>query len=219
MGEPEELPVLALRNAVLFPGGSLPVAIGGPKSMQAARAAVEGGLFVVAYRSLDVVDPKPRDLFATGTVAKIHDADWSEDSARLVLHGVRRASVTDWCATEPFLRAWVTTQQEQVSDLTLHEEWLSALRTATRQLVAVDWRIPAQAVALLEQCAHPIHLADMLAANVLGSVAERQIILESEPKARVERLLRHLSRLKAEAEARPRTVSDWLARVQRWWAL
>lgn len=188
--------------------------------MQAVRAAVEGRLFVVAQRALDEhLDPGPRDLFAVGTVARIHDAHLSEGSARLVLHGVRRASVTHWCAPEPFLRAWVTTEQEQVSDLTLHEEWLSALRSATRQLVAVDWRIPARAVALLDQVPHPIHLTDLLAANLLGTIAERQIILESEPQARVERLLRHLARLKLEAEVRPRTLGDWLARFQRWLAL
>jgi ATP-dependent Lon protease len=71
MNIPSELPVLPLRNAVLFPGGLLPLSVGRPKPIRLVDEAVDGHVLVVAQRDVMSEDASPSELYGVGTVAAV----------------------------------------------------------------------------------------------------------------------------------------------------
>ena len=96
---PDSLPVLALRNAVLFPGTVYPITIGREKSVLLIRDAEKTGSFIAAVPQVDVSveDPKETDLYDYGTVAKIvKTLDMPDGTITAILQGFRRLSV-DGC--------------------------------------------------------------------------------------------------------------------------
>lgn len=210
---PETLPVLPLRNAVIFPAGVLPVAIGRPKTVAVARAGSETALMVIAQRQLETEDPAPNDLYGIGVICRIADAVWRSDGAQFNLIGICRAAVKEWTATEPFLRASFTLHEDTVAG---EREWLAALRKAAHALLDAHPRLPRHVRSLVEQIDNPLHLADLLAANALESIDDKQVILEAAPAVRVERVLRHVARLTEVARTRPLTAHDRWLKLRRW---
>ncbi|MDD6052879.1 MAG: endopeptidase La [Bacteroidales bacterium] len=117
---PGDLPVLALRNAVLFPGTIFPITIGREKSLQLIEDAQKENSFIAAIPQLDVTveDPVQReDLAAFGTVAKIMKTfDMPDGTVSAVLQGIARARLEELTAIEPYLRGHVVVEQEKSVD-------------------------------------------------------------------------------------------------------
>ena len=117
---PGDLPVLALRNAVLFPGTIFPITIGREKSLQLIEDAQKGNAFIAAIPQLDVTveDPVQReDLAAFGTVAKIMKTfDMPDGTVSAVLQGIARVRLEELTAIEPYLRGHVVVEQEKSVD-------------------------------------------------------------------------------------------------------
>ena len=117
---PGDLPVLALRNAVLFPGTIFPITIGREKSLQLIEDAQKGNSFIAAIPQLDVTveDPVQReDLAAFGTVAKIMKTfDMPDGTVSAVLQGIARVRLEELTAIEPYLRGHVVVEQEKSVD-------------------------------------------------------------------------------------------------------
>ena len=105
---PDTLPVLALRNAVLFPGAVFPVTIGRDKSIRLIREAEERGFFVGCVPQTDVTveDPKEKDLYPYGTVAKIiKTLEMPDGTLTAILQGIKRFSLDAILDYEPYLTA------------------------------------------------------------------------------------------------------------------
>ena len=117
---PGDLPVLALRNAVLFPGTIFPITIGREKSLQLIEDAQKENSFIAAIPQLDVTveDPVQReDLAAFGTVAKIMKTfDMPDGTVSAVLQGIARVRLEELTAIEPYLRGHVVVEQEKSVD-------------------------------------------------------------------------------------------------------
>lgn len=117
---PRDLPVLALRNAVLFPGTIFPITIGREKSLQLIEDAQKENSFIAAIPQLDVTveDPVQReDLAAFGTVAKIMKTfDMPDGTVSAVLQGIARVRLEELTAIEPYLRGHVVVEQEKSVD-------------------------------------------------------------------------------------------------------
>ena len=117
---PGDLPVLALRNAVLFPGTIFPITIGREKSLQLLEDAQKENSFIAAIPQLDVTveDPVQReDLAAFGTVAKIMKTfDMPDGTVSAVLQGIARVRLEELTAIEPYLRGHVVVEQEKSVD-------------------------------------------------------------------------------------------------------
>ena len=117
---PGDLPVLALRNAVLFPGTIFPITIGREKSLQLIEDAQKENSFIAAIPQLDVTveDPVQREeLAAFGTVAKIMKTfDMPDGTVSAVLQGIARVRLEELTAIEPYLRGHVVVEQEKSVD-------------------------------------------------------------------------------------------------------
>lgn len=104
---PEQLPVLALRNAVIFPGTIFPITIGREKSIRLVEAAQKGNLFIGTVPQINVSDEDPdtvQDLSEFGTVAKIIKTfEMPDGTISAVLQGFRRFHLDELVAVEPYL--------------------------------------------------------------------------------------------------------------------
>lgn len=108
---PDTLPLLALRNAVIFPGAIYPITIGREKSMKLITDAFKSNSLIgaVPQNDVNVEDPGIRDLFPYGTVARIIKTfDMPDGTMSAVLQGFSRFVVGDLVSSEPYLRANVT---------------------------------------------------------------------------------------------------------------
>ncbi|MGH7134355.1 MAG: LON peptidase substrate-binding domain-containing protein, partial [Pirellulales bacterium] len=111
------LPVLPLKNSVLFPHLLMPLAVGRPKSVAAIEAALtseDKSIFVVAQRNAEVEEPTQDDLFRIGVTAVIKRMERGEGGIRLIIQGIERAELTSLDADGNYLQA----QLRLVSDPT-----------------------------------------------------------------------------------------------------
>src|ERR1700681_1085822 len=104
----EELPILTVRDSVLFPSALLPLSVGRPVSVALVESLGENRLIGVVSQLDPRTDaPGPQELHETGTVAMIHKIVRMREGQLLFCEGVARMRVRNYTATEPFLRARV----------------------------------------------------------------------------------------------------------------
>src|SRR4051812_19520453 len=111
----EEVPVLAVRDTVVFPGALLPITVGRPSSVALVQSLGENRT-LAAGSQLDprVESPSPEDLYKVGTICVMHKAiRVPKDNLLLFCEGIARASVSEFTATDPFLRA----RMERITDV------------------------------------------------------------------------------------------------------
>ena len=116
---PAELPVLPLRDTVLFPSAFMPLAVARERSVRLVEAAVEGEQLVGVFtqREAAVEEPGRDDLYSIGTITHIHKMFKLPDgSLRLIVQGLARVTLDGITASEPFLRAAVRAAEEVVSE-------------------------------------------------------------------------------------------------------
>jgi ATP-dependent Lon protease len=178
---PEELPILPLRNVVVFPHSMLPLTVGIPRSIQLVDDAVAGDSVVGLITSRDptVEEPLPTQMNQIGTIARIvRVIRGTDNTIQVVVQGLERIRVTEWLATSPYLRARVEHARETAeSDLEL-EGLVTGLRDLAKEVVHLSPNIPDEAAAFLDQITDPRYLAYLVAANAQIEAADAQKILE-----------------------------------------
>ncbi|MEX2205063.1 MAG: endopeptidase La [Myxococcota bacterium] len=223
---PEILPVLPLRNTVLFPTIVAPMAATTERAKRLVDDALASDRLIVtvAARDGEVAEPAPEHLYSVGTAVRILRMTKSEDgSQRLWVQGVRRVEIGAYEQTQPYLRAHVKVLAEtHVANLELE----ALHRNVARQfaIVAEGSQTVSEPVrAMIAQLSDSSALADVVAANLGLAVADRQQLLElPDVQARLERLSEHLAR---EAEVRSleqeirSQVQEELTRSQREYVL
>jgi ATP-dependent Lon protease len=177
----EELPILAVRDTVLFPGALLPLSVGRAASVALVESLGENRMIgVVAQIDPRTDVPGPKDLHETGTVAMIHKVVRMRDGQLLFCEGISRMHVKSWTATEPFLRAEI----ERLPEI---EPEITPELTALRQNVISEFnQIVASTPSLsdeLSAAAPNIHEVGRLADFIAGTMPslshiERQTVLE-----------------------------------------
>jgi len=223
---PEILPVLPLRNTLLFPTLVAPMVATTDRAKRLVDDALAADRLIVtvAARDAEVPEPAPEHLYSVGTVVRILRMTKAEDGAqRLWVQGLRRVSIESYEQSQPYLRARVKAIAEtQVASLELE----ALHRNVARQFAVVaegSQNISEPVRAMVAQLTDSSALADVVAANLGLSVADRQELLETpDVQKRLERLSEHLAR---EAEVRSleqeiRTqVQEELSRSQREYVL
>ena len=113
---PKVIPILPLRNNVLFPGVIIPISVGREKSIKAIKKAYKADKFigVIAQRDTKVEDPESTDLYAMGTTARILKLlNMPDGGSTIILQGVRRFIVKQTVSAEPFIESEV----EYINDI------------------------------------------------------------------------------------------------------
>jgi ATP-dependent Lon protease len=197
---PRVLPILPLRNSVLFPGGVLPLAVGRQKPIALVKDAVRGDqmIGVVTQRKAEEEDPGATDLYAMGTVARIVKlVEMGEDNYSLVVHGLARFHVLELVQESPYLKVRVEAEEEdKTAAENVEVQALGInLKKLAREVIELMPDLPPAATELVKLITHPGHLADLIAANVDVPIEERQAVLETvDLKERMKLVLELLNR-------------------------
>jgi ATP-dependent Lon protease len=195
---PDELPVLTLRNTVLFPGSIVPLGIGRPKTVRLVEESIkENGLVaVVAQRDPDVDDPVPSDLYGMGCAARLVKlVKASKDNFSVVVQGLSRVRLTEYTQNLPYLKARITAVDDVATNQVEVEALTMSLKKTAREVLRLIPELPPSASELLERVDDAGVLADLIASNVEATVDEKQTVLETvELVSRMRRVLELLSR-------------------------
>lgn len=179
---PDEALVLPLRNAVMFPGGVLPVSIGRAlfPLLDEALARRDNLLLLVTQRSLELESPGPADLFEVGTLCRITQVGPREaEQQAITVQGLARVRARWYAQIEMPLLAKVEAFETENSGFDGVQEATDTLRAVTRKLLARMPEMPRGANELLDSIALPTHLTDLVIANVEMPLADKQRALET----------------------------------------
>src|SRR5437899_3323049 len=200
MSERLTLPVLPLREIVLFPGVSTPIGAGRPTTLRAIEAALKGDsrlIFAVSQRE-NVDHVTPSVLYTTGTIAKISQIQRGLGGVQLLLHGEKRGAAVHYVENQGYLEA-VVREVEDLPPLRPDDPAFVGLHRAARERAAELGQksgLPEEVVRqVLEGVSDPGRLADLVAGYLEIDPAERQALLETlEVEERLRRVLVHVQR-------------------------
>jgi len=190
-----ELPVLPLRNLVLFPGVVLPVDVGRPSSLRLVDDVVGRGatarLVVTTQRDALRDEPGPEDLHSIGVEAEVLKVVKLADTrVTVVLRGLERVRFVEFTRRVPYLAARIERVIDTVASPVEVDGLAMAVRESAKQMITLSPEIPDEAGAMLDQIKEPGRLADLAAANLDLSADERLALLaETDVKSRLEKVL------------------------------
>ncbi|MCL2448547.1 MAG: endopeptidase La [Polyangiaceae bacterium] len=198
----EILPILPLRNSVVFPASVVPINVGRPRSVRLVEdlaghdRAVVG---IVSQRDAEVDEPRFQDLYETGTVARVVKVlRLGPSNYSVVLHGLARFQIAQHTTLEPFMRARVRRIAEDLERDVELDALGASLREGMRHLLSLMPNLPRETAGILDNVRESGALADLIASNLApeqATVADKQKILETfDPKARVRAVLGIVSR-------------------------
>ena len=193
----EALPILALRNSVLFPMCVVPINVGRPRSVRLVEEILgkERALVgVLAQRGSDVEEPTFRDLYDVGTLARVVKViRLGPSSYSVVLNGLGRFRVERPTGLEPYLVADVSRVAEPLARDPELDALATSLREQTRHVLEVLPNLPRETAGILDNVREPGALADLVASNIPqehASVSEKQDVLQAfDVRARVKLVL------------------------------
>ncbi|TPG67646.1 endopeptidase La [Hymenobacter nivis] len=196
---PAKLPLLPVRNTVLFPGVVLPVTVTRKKSAKLVRAIYASGdklLGVVAQRSPDDAEPTVAELHPVGTLARILKLiDQPDGQVTIIIQGQVRFTIEEELSYAPRLTARVQYFAETSlnTDVPADFALLQSLREAAGKVVELSPEIPSEARNMLEGIQSPAFLTHFLCSNVQLDLAAKQRLLElSDPEQQARQLLEAL---------------------------
>jgi|tagenome__1003787_1003787.scaffolds.fasta_scaffold20956471_2 ATP-dependent Lon protease len=195
---PKTLPLLSLRNLVLFPGAVMPVEIGRLSSLKLIESLPGKGahLLVGTQKDADVEEPAGADLYGIcveGEVVRIVKA--AENRVTAVLRGIERRRINGFVQEKPFLVATYEPLQEIRKDPIEIDGLGMAVYDVAKQLIAISPDIPDEAAQILDQNKDPARLGDITAATVdLSSEERASLLVEVDVAERLRRLLVLLQR-------------------------
>jgi ATP-dependent Lon protease len=207
------LPVLPLKNTVLFPYLLMPLAVGRPSSRAAAEAALaseDKTLLIIAQRDDSIEEPGQNDLFSIGTRAVIKKMARSENGLELIVQGVERVVLRRVEQTTPYLRA-ATTVLPLPEDSGAEVEALhrAVLDLAARALALAQPQAPVDISQLIAQARDPIQVVHLIASMLSLDLAKEQQLLEAPTRVEALRLLHtHLAHEVQVLELRQKITSE-----------
>lgn len=196
---PDELPILPLRNNVLFPGVVIPITVGRDKSIRLIRDANSGNktIGVVSQKNKEVESPEFDDLHTIGTVAQIiRMLKMPDGSSTVIIQGKRRFEMEKPLQTEPYLRSKVRLLEEQRVDPDDKEmeTAFTTIRELALQIIEESPSIPSEASFAIGNIESPTFLVNFISSNMNADVAKKQDMLEElDMKKRVHKVLEHLT--------------------------
>ena len=188
-----DLPVLAIRNTVIFPVLAFPINVGRDKSLKAIEEAMAGDqlLAIVAQRDAKNEDPSTDELHQTGTVVRIlKSVIMPGNKLNVIIQGLSRIQIKEWQQTDPYLSARVSTHAQPEAEGREFDKLLSQLRELARRIIDLSPHIPSEASFLVRSIDNPGMLADIVATNLSIGVEEKQELLETlDAKERIEKVI------------------------------
>ena len=196
---PDELPILPLRDTVLFPNSFMPLAVARESSVRLIDEAISGGKLIGVFtqRDASVEEPQQGDLYNVGTASHIHKMFKLPDgSLRLIVQGLARLTLDEVTDTRPYLRGRVVPAPESLAeeDRLEIDALLRNIKTNFQQVVSLSPLLSDDLQTLAMNIAEPGRLADFIASSLTTiSTSVKQEVLETlDVRARMDNLNRIL---------------------------
>ena len=196
---PEVLPILPLRNNVLFPGVVIPITVGRDKSIKLIEDAYNADktIGVVAQKKTDIQEPQKEDLHHIGTVATIiKKLKMPDGSTTVIIQGKRRFETTSFIQEEPYFKALVTGLTDAKLDMgeTKNQALVDSMKDMSLKIIKDSPNIPSDASFAIKNIESPTFLANFISSNLSGDVHQKQALLQiNDLDRRIEAVLTHLS--------------------------
>ena len=181
---PELMPVLALKNTVLYPGIVIPITVGREKSMKAVRKAHDTNkqIAVLAQKDVDTEDPEVEDLYTVGTLARILKIlKMPDGSITAILQGRSRFNMIEMDSIEPHMVARVRPRNYiQPKGKVEFSAIVASIRDLAEKIIKLSPNIPAEAVVMIRNIKSDIHLLGFISSNLNIEIERKQELLEIE---------------------------------------
>lgn len=180
---PETLPILSLRNTVLFPGVVIPITAGRDKSIKLIDDANKGSkvIGVVSQKDEMVEDPSVNDIHETGTVARIlRVLKMPDGNTTVIIQGKKRFKVAEVITEEPYMNATIREVPETTPEMP-NDEFLaiiSSIKDLALQIIKESPNIPSEASFAIKNIESNSFLINFVSSNMNLSVKEKQELLE-----------------------------------------
>ncbi len=212
---PEEYPVLALTNSILYPGMIIPITISRPKSVAAVNYAEksEGWIAILTQKDKNVEEPEIHELYHTGTIARIlKKLKMPDGTYTAIIQGKFRFKLIELTSVEPFLKGKVEIELDVLPENDMEfMAMVEAIKEKARKIVELSPQIPNEAIIMLENVKSNIFLLNFLASNLNVTIDVKQELLEiSDIKERSKKILElidnelHLLEIKGNIESKVR---------------
>jgi ATP-dependent Lon protease len=216
---PDALPVLPLRDALVFPLTAAPLVVAQPRSVRLVDDVMRSNrlLVLVAQRDPKAEPAKPEDLYRVGTVGVIHQlARVPDGGVRLMVQGVERIRLLDFIGTDPYLVARIEAAPDQTVSATEVDAHRRAVVDIFRRLVEASADLPDELAGAVESITDPRHVMYLVASIVPIDLAARQELLEMDPlTAKFRRLVDLLQRELAVRELGRKITTDTEERLSK----
>ncbi len=181
---PDELPILPLRNTVLFPGVVIPITVGRDKSITLIKEAYAGTktIGVVAQKDANVEDPQIDDLNKVGTIARIIKIlQMPDGNTTAIIQGKKRFQIKDITQTDPYFKAKVESlaYNTTLPDDDAFNALISSVKDISVQIIEKSPNIPSEAVFAINNIESPIFLVNFISSNLNVDIAIKQRLLET----------------------------------------
>ncbi|MFN5149764.1 MAG: endopeptidase La [Flavobacteriia bacterium] len=196
---PADLPILPLRNNVLFPGVVIPITVGRDKSIKLIQDANKGNkiIGVVSQRNQEEESPEFADLHSIGTVAQIiRMLKMPDGSTTVIIQGKRRFEILHPTQTEPYMRSEV----KMINEIPLNKKdkelsvMFKTIKGLALQIIRESPNIPSEASFAIGNIESPTFLVNFISSNMNADVAKKQEMLEElDFKKRVMMVMEHLT--------------------------
>jgi len=191
---PDEIPILALRNTVLFPGVVIPITVGRDKSIKAVNDAYKADklIGVVAQKDSNVEEPTVSDLEDIGTVAKIAKLIKMPDGGTtIIIQGRKRCKIEEITTDDPYFKAKIKVLDDEVlKDDADFNAMVGSIKDLAGQIVNLSPNLPSEAAIILKNIENPNFLIHFVSSNLNCDIKDKQRLLEiSNIKARAELLM------------------------------
>lgn len=196
----EEVPILPLRNMVLFPGVAMPVVVGRPKSMRLVKEAYAKKILigVVCQKEVGVNDPELKDLYTVGVVAEIiRILEMPDGTTTIILQGKKRFTLDELTESEPFLKGHITLLEDTLPDKKDREfeALISTIKDLTIKMLNSAGETPRDLIFTIKNNKNVLYLVNFSCSNLPSGASEKQdLLLIPDLKDRAYRLLFILNR-------------------------
>jgi ATP-dependent Lon protease len=217
---PEIVPILPLRNTVLFPGVVIPITAGRDKSIKLIKDAnnADKVIGVVAQQNKEIENPGAKDIYSMGTVAQIlRVLKMPDGNTTIIIQGKKRFQIKSIVEEQPYLKAEIESVQDILPEKDDKEflATIDSIKDLALQIIQENPNIPTEAAFAIKNIQTPSFLINFVASNMNVSVKEKQSILtEVSLHQRALRCLKHMNEeyqklaLKNDIQSRVRSEMD-----------
>ena len=176
------VPVLALKNTVLFPGIVIPITVGRDKSIKAIHRAYEDDrlIAVLSQKDSNVEEPSRDDLYSLGTIARIIKLIRMPDgTTTAILQGRKRFRLKEMLTEFPYMEGYISViNYQEAEDALEFKALVSSIMDMAEKIIELSPNIPSEALVMLKNINNPSFLLNFIASNLGNKVTSKQQILE-----------------------------------------